>query len=322
MSPTFTIDPERLAANRRRNRRHALTLVGALIALTSAVGWFFAGIYGVIWIAALAGAVLTIGPRLSRRVMLRVYAATPLTREQVPLVYELLDTLRERAGLTRPVTVHYIPSHLMLAFTVGGRERVAIAVSDGLLRGLTGRELAGVLAHEVSHVVNGDLQLMALADVSTKITRTMALVAMFLVAINLPAIAAGEVAVPWPPIVLLAVAPLVGLLLQLGLSRSREYNADTGAALLTGDPEALATALEKLDAHQRRVWEAHLGRSGALVEPSLLRTHPTTADRISHLGEVAVPHDSPVTGPVDAEPPPGVEPPAERPRRRVHGFRY
>ncbi|SDF69380.1 heat shock protein HtpX [Limimonas halophila] len=322
MPPRFTIDTERIEANRRRNTWHAIVLIAAMVALVAAVGWFFAGPYGLVWIVLLATVMFAIGPRLSQRVMLQIYAASPLSRRQVPLLYDLTDELRDRLDLRRDVRLFYIPSRLMLAFTVGGREEVSVAVSDGLLRGLTGRELSGVLAHELSHVAHGDLQLMALADFVTKATRTMALVAMLLIAINLPYIMEENVAIPWPPIALLAVAPMVSLLLQLGLSRAREYDADVSAAYLTGDPEGIASALQKMEAQQRRHWETLLGRSGTIKEPSLLRTHPDTEERVRRLGELAVPRDEELPEIPDDLEPPGDGPVRRKPSRRMHGFRY
>jgi len=322
MVPRFSVDPDRIQANRRRNTRHAVVLIAAMVMLVVAVGWFFAGPYGLIWIAVLAAVMFMIGPRLSQRVMLQLYAASPLTRRQVPLLYELTDALRDRLELRQKVRLFYIPSRLMLAFTIGGRDEVSVAVSDGLMRGLTGRELSGVLAHELSHVANGDLRLMALADFITKATRAMALVAMLLIAINLPYMMEEEIAIPWPPIMLLAIAPMVSLLLQLGLSRAREYDADASAAYLTGDPGGIASALQKMEAQQRRHWEAVLGRSGTAKEPSLLRTHPDTQERVRQLGEMAVPRDEDLPDIPDDLEPPGEGPVRRKPGRKLHGFRY
>ncbi|RDD63922.1 peptidase M48 [Ferruginivarius sediminum] len=317
----YTVDPDRIAANRRRNLVHAGILIGALAALLAAVGWFIAGVVGLVWIATFAVLVLYFGPQVSQRLMLQIYSATPLDRRQVPMLYDVVNDLCERSGITAKVSLFYIPSRLMLAFTVGGRNEVSLALSDGLLRRLTGREIAGVMAHELSHVAHGDLKLMALADFITKVTRTLAFIAMLLILINLPYIAEGEVAIPWPPIALLAFAPILSLLLQLGLSRSREYDADAGAALLTGDPEGIATALQKMDAQQQRYWENVFGRQGVLNQPSILRTHPKTEERVRKLQEMAVPRDEGPDLPDDFLPD-DYDEVSHTPRRRYHGFRY
>lgn len=320
MTPRYTIDPERIAANRRRNRIHAGVLIGAMTALMAMVGWMMAGPIGLIWIASFAALVLHFGPRFSQRMMLQLYSATELKPHQAPLLYNLLQDLCERAQIPEKVTLYYIPSRLMLAFTVGRRNEASIALSDGLLRQLTGREIAGVLAHEIAHISHGDLKLMALADFLTKVTRTLVLIALILLLINLPYLREEEIVIPWPPILLLALAPMISLLLQLGLSRAREYDADARAALLMGDPEGIARALQKMDAQQRRYWEDVLGRKGTVDQPSLLRSHPKTEERVRRLAEVAK-----VEG-LDDIPdevlPDGYDEVDRPPRRRLHGFRY
>lgn len=322
MTQKYRIDPSRIAANRRRNFVHAVVLVASMVVLLAAVGWLMAGPLGLVLIMIFATVTLLVGPRMSRQLMLRIFSATPLRREHVPMLYDLVDELRDRGGIEKSVQLFYIPSRLMLAFTVGGREEVSLAVSDGLLRRLTGREITGVLAHELSHVAHHDLRLMALADFVTKVTRTLAFLAILLIAINLPYIMEGESAIPWSPIVLLMFAPLLSVLLQLGLSRAREYNADAGAAQLTGDPEGIASALKKMDAQQRRYWENIFGREGSLDQPSLLRTHPRTDARVAALAGMSresIEHlpelpDDLIPGDMSRNP--------DKPRRRFHGFRY
>jgi heat shock protein HtpX len=322
MTGDYRIDPQRLAANRRRNTLHAGVLIGSLTALMAAVGWFMAGPLGVLIIGFFAALTLIAGPRVSQRLMLQIYSASPLDRRQVPLLYDLTDELRKRADISRPVQIYYIPSRLMLAFTIGGRDHVSLAVSDGLLRRLTGREIAGVMAHELSHVANGDLKLMALADFMTKVTRTLAFLAMLLLAINLPYIMEGDIAIPWPPIVLLMVAPALSVLLQLGLSRAREYNADAGAALLTGDPEGIASALRKMDAQQRHYFETLVGRQGTGDQPSLLRTHPSTEARLAALESIAARPNGDLPELPENVVPPTAAKDHDAPRRRFHGFRF
>ena len=322
MGQRYTVDPERIRANHRRNVIHAGLLVAAMTLLLATVGFLIAGVAGLVWIGLFSAVTLYFGPLMSQRLMLQFFSASELRRNQVPLLYDTVDELCQRADIAQRPKLFYVPSRLMLAFTVGGRDEVSIALSDGLLRRLTGREIAGVLAHELSHVANGDLKLMALADFMTKVTRTLALLAMVLVLLNLPAIAEGEVLVPWPPILLLALAPMVSLLLQLGLSRAREYDADAGAAMMTGDPEGVATALQKMDSQQQRYWETLLGRQGAVDQPSILRTHPRTSERVQRLAELARPDEEPDWPHGDTPLPPDYGNVERKPRRRFHGFRY
>lgn len=323
MTCRYRIDPDRIAANQRRNMVHAALLIAAMAGLFAAVGWFMAGLVGVLILSGFAVLVLTVGPRASRRLLLQIYSAQHLKRHQVPLLYDLVETLRKRADLARTIELYYIPSRLMLAFTIASRDGVSLAVSDGLLRRLNGREIAGVLAHELSHVAHHDITLMALADFITKVTRSLAFIALILLMINLPYIMENEAAIPWPPIVLLALSPLLSLLLQLGLSRAREYDADTGAALLTGDPEGIASALQKMNAQQQLYAETVFGRQGVVDQPSLLRTHPKTEARIAALAGMARKVDSDDLPDIPDELlPPDADGIARPPRRRFHGFRY
>jgi heat shock protein HtpX len=139
-------------------------------------------------------------------------------------------------------------------------------LTDGMIRTLSLRELSGVLAHEISHIRNGDLWLMGLADTVSRLTRMMSL---------------------FGQILLLVLAPTIGALLQLALSRTREYDADLGGALLTGDPMALAGALRKLERYGRGLWESLLMPGRRNPNPSLLRTHPPTEERIRRLAALS-----------------------------------
>jgi heat shock protein HtpX len=148
---------------------------------------------------------------------------------------------------------------------------------------LTLRELAGVLAHEVSHIRNRDLWLMSIADLAGRLTHMMSLFGVALVMVSLPLWLSGAGGVPLLLIPLLVFAPQVTTLLQLALSRAREFDADLDAAGLTGDPDGLASALAKLERYQRGAWERILMPGYRLPEPSVLRTHPPTEERIARL---------------------------------------
>jgi heat shock protein HtpX len=173
---------------------------------------------------------------------------------------------------------------MMNAFAVGRISDSAICMTDQLIRSLTKRELAGVMAHEISHIANQDIKVMSIADMVSRFTSilsTLGIIALFL---NLPAILTGAIAgVPWAAIALLVTSPTIGGLLQLALSRTREYDADLGAVMLTGDPVGLASALVKLDAAQGRHWEGMVLPGGRHPDPSLLRTHPRIEDRLARL---------------------------------------
>ncbi|MGI9463091.1 MAG: M48 family metalloprotease, partial [Aestuariivirgaceae bacterium] len=134
-----------------------------------------------------------------------------------------------------------------------------------------------------SHIRSGDLKVMALGDILNRITSFMATFGLFALVFSIPAMLAADIKVPWLGLVFLLLAPTVGGLLQLALSRAREYDADLDAASLTGDPEALAAALMTLERKQGRLWEGLVLPGGRTPEPSLLRSHPKTTDRVERL---------------------------------------
>lgn len=311
------------------HRRHKLTnllhsalLLGGMVAVLALCGWVIAGGEGVLW-AFIAGALsLLFSPRVSPRLVLAMFGARRLSYAEAPRLHDVLAAIAARAELPRAPELCYIASPVLNAFTVGSRERAALAVTDGLLRELSLRELAGVLAHEVSHIRNNDLLVMGLADTVASVTRFMALFGTVLLLFNLPLLVMQREPVPWALVLLLTVAPTIGALLQLALSRTREFDADLDAAHLTGDPEGVASALTRIEDLQGRFWEGIMfptrrGHAG----PSLLRTHPDTAERVQRLMELRTP--PPVLPGLDALP---VHVPfahvRHRPRYRVSGYWY
>lgn len=210
---------------------------------------------------------------------------------------------------------------MLNAFAVGRPPDAAIAVTDGLLRALSLREIAGVLAHEISHIRNNDLVVMSLADVIAQLTRIMAIGGMLLLLITVPAWLAAYDGFPWLLISVLMLAPTFGSLLQLALSRAREYDADLDAAGLTGDPVGLAAALAKMERLQGGFVERIMLPGPRIPDPSLLRTHPPIEKRISRLlslspSEGAISTARPIDVPLEY---PVVAP---RPRRRMSGMWY
>jgi heat shock protein HtpX len=140
-----------------------------------------------------------------------------------------------------------------------------------------------VLAHEVAHVMNRDLWLMALADTVSRLTSLLSNLGLALLVLNLPLILAGRTVVPWTTVALLVFAPTAASLLQLALSRAREFDADLDGARLTGDPAGLASALAKLERRQGRFWEEVILPGRRMPDPSLLRTHPPSRERVQRL---------------------------------------
>jgi len=273
--------------HRWRNLLHTLLLIGGmalLLALTSELlfgdgvwPWVFAGV---------ALAMLTL-PDISPHWILRLYRARRLSPEEIPQLSLLMDELSHRGGLEAPPALYWIPSSTINAFAVGSRRNAAIAMTDGLLRLLQPRELSGVLAHELSHIASNDMRLMGLADVVSRLTHLMSLFGMVLVLVSLPLILLGLAPVPLAGILLLIAAPTLSALLQLGLSRVREFDADLKAVHLTGDPAGLASALGKIEHRNISLWQRILVPGYRDPEPSVLRTHPDTSERIRRLMKLA-----------------------------------
>jgi heat shock protein HtpX len=266
------------------NALHTWLLVGGSILLLAVCAYVFFGPDGIVYAAIFGGISLFMASRVSPAMVLRMYKARETGRHHFPAGHEILDVLTERSGLQNRPKLYVIPSKMMNAFAVGRGEDSAIAMTDQLARTMTRRELAGIMAHEISHIRNNDLRVMAIADMVSRFTSAMSTFGLLSLFLNLPSIIFGHAAtVPWLAVVLLIFAPTMGSLLQLALSRAREYDADLGAALLTGDPDGLASALVKLEQAQNAHWESMVLPGGRVPAPSVLRTHPQTADRIERL---------------------------------------
>jgi heat shock protein HtpX len=246
---------------------------------------------------------------------LTLYKARSLGAQEMPELHQLIEDLAANAQLPARPQLYYVPSKMLNAFAVGRREDSAIAVTDGLLRAMTLRQLAGILAHEVSHIRSGDLRVMGLADVLNRVTSFMSTLGL----IGVPLMFGAGWNIPLGGLLLLIFAPTIGGLLQLALSRAREYDADLDGVALTGDPEGLASALALLERRQGAVWEGLMLPGSRVPEPSLLRTHPRTEDRISRLlalrRDTSRTLDIPATRPV---PGPSVVPVIRDPRVHWH----
>lgn len=247
--------------------------------LLALVGWALFGAVGIAWMAALGAGLVLFAPKVSPKVLMRMYNARFVPSQAAPDLHHMLNELSKRAGLKHIPQLYYLPSPVMNAFTTGRPEEAAVAVSDGLLRRLTPRELMGVLAHELSHIANNDMRVMGLADGVSRITSLLPYLALFMMVSGAAFGMRGGLLTG----VLLLVAPALMSLIQLALSRSREYDADLDAVTLTGDPEGLAAALRKIEHQQGGLLERVLLPGRKVPDPSLLRTHPATQDRIDRL---------------------------------------
>lgn len=275
-----------LKRRKLQNLLHSVILIAGMGMIAAGCAWTLWGFEGVLWalVTVILGLVIT--PSLPPEMVLSFYRARPLSPGDIPELHDVLARLSARAELPAPPRLYYVPSAMTNAFAVGQPREAAIALTDGMLRALSLREIAAVMAHEVSHIANNDLWLMNLADSMSRLTTILSYIGIFLLAMNLPLILSGAVVVPWLLIGLLMLAPTLLSLMQLALSRAREYDADLEAARLSGDPQALASALAKLERSQGGLWENFMPPGRGLPEPSLLRSHPPTRERIRRLQEL------------------------------------
>lgn len=271
------------------NRMQTVLLLIVIGGLMLLLGYLLWGIDGLVILAFAGVLLLLFNPRLTPQLIMRLYGAYPLSSRQVPLLHAAVLELSRRADLLVAPTLYYIPTRILNAFTVGNRNNASIALSDALLRTLNDEELIGVLAHEISHIRNNDMSVMGLADMFSRLTNLFSLFGQFLLFLNLPLILLTDASINWFAILLLIVSPHICALAQLGLSRTREYNADLNAARLTGDPEALAKALIKIENAQGGWLEKLFFPGRKIPEPSLLRTHPPTEERVKRLMELKIP---------------------------------
>ncbi|RMF13104.1 MAG: peptidase M48 [Gammaproteobacteria bacterium] len=281
----FRMNPESVIQRVWANRLQTALLIGVLSLFMAIAGYLLGG--RDMALAAVLGALISaaLAPWASPTLVLRHFRARPLYPQEAPELHALVARLAERAGLERPPALYLMPATVLNAFAVGEGRHAAICLSAGLLQALDREQLAGVLAHEMAHLRNRDTRLMGLADLTSRMTHFLTGAALLLIVINLPFFLWGDAWLPWPVLLFLMFGPTVVDLLQLALSRTREYQADAVAAVLLGTPVPLIRALAALERGQG-VWERLFMAKRRLNEPSVLRTHPPTEERIARLQEM------------------------------------
>ncbi|MGI9524060.1 MAG: zinc metalloprotease HtpX [Hyphomicrobiaceae bacterium] len=227
--------------------------------------------------------------RMPADIIMRLYNGQLVDPQSRGQLTRIVDVLSQRAEISHRPKLYIIPSLSINAFAVGHADHAAIGLTEGLLRRLTMRETTGIMAHEISHIRNDDLSVLGQADLVSRFTQLLAYAAALLAVINFSTmILRGEAIYSWYAIALLYLAPAMSSLLQLGLSRVREFDADLKAAQLTGDPEALESALIKVERHTGHFWEDFMfpvpGRR--VPQPSVLRSHPASERRIAGLRDL------------------------------------
>lgn len=264
------------------NRAQSALLGLVLLGMVAVMGQLVLGETG-LWLALSLGVgVLLFEPAAGGRITLAAYRARPLSAASAPGLRAMVHKLAVRAGLPAIPRLYLVPSAMVNAFAVGTRRTPFIAVTEGLLGALNPRELAGVLAHEMAHIAKGDLRVMGLADTASRLTSMLSMAGQLMVFLALPYAFLAQITINWWALLVLVFAPHLALLAQLGLSRVREFDADLFAVRLTGDPEGLASGLAKIE---RVSYSLHrwLLPGWGTPEPSWLRTHPATQERVKRL---------------------------------------
>ena len=269
--------------NNPSNRGQSTKIIFAMFAILAVTGYVMWGPLGVIGAVLLSAFLIYSVSRASPKMLLKMYKAKPLGPHDLPALQDLFDRLVERTDLEYKPTLYYVPSKMLNAFATGRDEEAVVAVTHGLLQHMNNREIAGVLAHELSHIKHKDVWVMGLADVFSRLTNTMGQIGQFMLLFSLGSILLGGAAlIPWGAVGILLLAPMGSTLLQLALSRTREYEADLGAVRITGDPAGLASALQKVE-KAKKGWLQAVMPGRKIPEPAMLRTHPPTDERIERL---------------------------------------
>jgi heat shock protein HtpX len=275
-----------------KNALKTAVLLAGLGGLLMLLGGIFGGRTGIIIGAVLGFAIVGFSYWKSDALAIRAARAVPVTEQEMPEYYAIMRELTEKAGMPMP-KLYVTPDEQPNAFATGRNpDHAAVAVTQGILRILDWNELRGVLAHEISHVGNRDILIGSVAAAIALGITFLANIAQFAAIFG-----GGRDDDDANPIVLLVMAifaPLAAGLLQMALSRSREFEADRTGARLIGDGEPLASALLKLESAAKQIPmnidPAHA--QAYIVNPltgrrmrfaNLFRTHPTTEDRVARL---------------------------------------
>ena len=267
-------------------------LLGLMTGLLLVIGDLVGGRNGLMIALGVAGVMNFVSYFFSDKIALAMYGAKAVTREEAPRVYRIVEQLTQRLGLPMP-KLYVIPTDSPNAFATGRNpSHASVAVTQGILSLLDDEELEGVLAHEIGHVRNRDILISSIAATLAGAVTMIARMAYYASLFGGSSRDERDRGGPLGALVMLIVAPIAAMLIQLAVSRSREYAADEAGAHYTGNPYALARALQKLDAYSKRVpllaspSTAHL----FIVQPmigmdfaSLFSTHPPVQKRIERL---------------------------------------
>lgn len=270
-------------------------LMAAIVALFGMIGGMIGGQNGMLLALLFGGAMNVFAYWNSDKMVLRMYNAQEVDARTAPELYNMVAELAQRAQMPMP-RVYVIHEEQPNAFATGRNpEHAAVAATTGIMRMLSYQELRGVMAHELAHVKHRDTLISTISATMAGAISALANFAMFFGGRD----EEGRPANPIASIAVALLAPLAASLIQMAISRAREFEADRGGAEISGDPLALASALQKIEYYaQGRIMpaaEAHPETAQMMIiNPlsggglsSLFRTHPHTEERIARLNQIA-----------------------------------
>jgi heat shock protein HtpX len=266
-------------------------LMAAITALFMAIGSLIGGQQGMLLALVVALAMNVFSYWYSDKLVLKMYNAREVDESSAPQFYGTIRDLARRAGLPMP-RVYLIDEDAPNAFATGRNpEHAAVAATTGILRVLTDRELRGVMAHELAHVRHRDILISTISATMAGAISMLANFAMFFGGRD----SEGRPANPIAGLLVAMLAPLAAGLIQMAISRAREFEADRGGAEISGDPRALASALEKIQRYAAGIPLQATERNPStaqmmIVNPlsggglrGLFSTHPSTEERVARL---------------------------------------
>lgn len=274
-------------------------LMAALVALFGAVGYLIGGSGGMLIALAIAGAMNLMAYWNSDKVVLSMYRAQPVSRADSPEFYDMVAGLAQRAQIPMP-KLYVIAEAQPNAFATGRNpENAAVAVTEGIMRVLTKDELAGVVAHELAHIKNRDTLMMTITATLAGAIGMLGNLMMFTgLGGSRDQNGNGNPLGLIGALAMMILAPLAATMVQMAISRTREYEADRVGAEICGNPRSLASALEKIEAYAQGTLNvtaehnpatAHMFISNPLSgrgADNLFSTHPATRNRVARLMEM------------------------------------
>ena len=266
-------------------------LMAGIVALFGAIGAALGGAQGMLLALLLGGAMNVFSYWFSDKMVLRMYNAQEVDETSSPYLYNMVKDLAARAELPMP-RVYVIDEAQPNAFATGRNpEHAAVAATSGLLQLLSARELRGVMAHELAHVKHRDILISTISATMAGAISMLANFAMFFGGRD----SSGRSTNPLVGILVMILAPLAASLIQMAISRAREFEADRGGAEISGESQGLADALTKIDAYARGIplapADAHPETAQMMIMnplsggglSGLFSTHPSTEERIARL---------------------------------------